>query len=360
MITPTTYTCENILNEPQPNYRVRFKQGDSYYVITPPPGGMGPIIEDQTTGLGLDTFQLSELVGASNGKGVYTWLLYNTTSEPNPNIVVKRAMSVSEIGTKHLDILKDICRNKHLSTDTNPESINVYCAGELKMTKTEMSNGSIDIEYTINVLSGSYSDDVINPKDISTEFEDWLRTLFVTNSEVYHNVDIRVTIDKTLNTLINHEEMDYHDNFDIYIGNLLRNVRGLDVYKFNANTHKELFQRTCPRYPDIWQAKHGGIMNKYKFLRRLKPSDLEKLEAEQNAEVNELNAQHPIDIINEPKDPEMDQYKIVLNDPPLSYGGKSFKKNRTTKRRRKSKKQRKSKRRRRKSKRHRKSNIQKH
>ena len=356
MITPTAYTCETILNEPHPNYKLRFKRGDSYYVITPPPDGLGPIIEAQYTGLGLDTFQLSELTGASNG--VYTWLLYDINNETN--IVVKRALSVSEIGTKHLDILKDICKNKHLSTDTNPESINVYCAGEMKMTKTETASGVFHIKYTINVLSGSYSNDVINPTDISNEFEYWLSNLFVAKSEVNNNVHLEVIIDKSIKTLINHEEMDYRGSFDNYIENLLHNVRGLEVYKFDAHKHKDLFERSGPRYPDIWQAKKQHIRNMYAYLIRtaerslhhkqeLLARALEDLVEKEDAELDELNQQFPIIDMD-----GMGEYKLVLNDPPLSYGGKTFKKkHRTSKRRRKSKKQRK-------SKRHRKYKIQKH
>jgi hypothetical protein len=356
MITPTTYTCETILNDPQPNYRLRFKRGDSYYVITPPPGGLGPIIEAQYTGLGLDTFQLSELAGASNG--VYTWLLYDINNETN--IVVKRTLSVSEIGTKHLDILKDICRNKHLSTDTNPESINVYCAGELKMTKTETVPGVFHIKYTINVLSGSYSNDVINPKDISDEFEYWLSNLFVAKSELNDNVHLEVLIDKSFKTLINNKEMDSRDNFNNYIENLLRNVRGLEVYKFDAHTHKDLFERSDPRYSNTWDAKKQYIRNMYAYLIRnaerslphnqeLLAIALEDLVEKEEAELDELNQQFPIINMD-----GMGEYKLVLNDPPLSYGGKSFKKKgRKSKKHRKSKKQRKSKRRR-------KSKIQKH
>jgi hypothetical protein len=160
--------------------------------------------------------------------------------------------------------------------------------------------------------------------------------------------------------------MDYRDNFNNYIESLLRNVRGLEVYKFDAHTHKDLFERSDPRYSNTWDAKKQHTRNMYAYLIRNAKSSLqhnqellaialEDLVEKEEAELDELKRQFPIIDMD-----GMGEYKLVLNDPPLSYGGKSFKKKgRKSKKHRKSKRYSKSKRRR-KSKRHRKSKIQKH
>ena len=171
-ITPTEYTCKDI-DLIDINYRLNFLKGPFRYIIRIPNSEEETFnwehLDKITTVL-----QLHELDGYPDG--IYTWILCDFGDISTRQFFVKKNINISEIGTKHSNILKDICLNKHIidrSSSPNPLSVRVYFAGELSK-----NTNSGHITYDLNFLSGSYSEYIIDPVNFPIQLEDQLKSMF--------------------------------------------------------------------------------------------------------------------------------------------------------------------------------------
>ena len=103
---PIRLTCAEISSAGVGN-TLEFIKGDYNYIVRLPVGSS--INRDYIDKIS-PLLTLWELPGAE--LGVYTWLLFDLGDAISKQIVVKKNINVTEIATKHTDILKDICLNK--------------------------------------------------------------------------------------------------------------------------------------------------------------------------------------------------------------------------------------------------------
>jgi hypothetical protein len=228
---PIRLTCAEIFSSGVGN-TLEFIRGDYKYIVRVPVGSsINREYIDKITPL----LALWELPGAENG--VYTWLLFDFGDESSKQIVVKQNINVTELATKHTDILKDICLNKQRTDErrllTLPleSTIRVYFGGELSKS-TDARTGRV--QYIINFLSGTYSSEQVNSIDFSPAIEEELKDMFkiglCNGNERCPPFDI--VIARTTQTLIR-ANMGGDREFD----NSMReyNVAGTSIYRFDKN-----------------------------------------------------------------------------------------------------------------------------
>jgi hypothetical protein len=277
---PIRLTCAEISSVGVGN-TLEFIRGEYKYIVRVPVGSsINREYIDKITPL----LELWELPGAENG--VYTWLLLDFGDESSKQIVVKQNINVTELATKHTDILKDICLNKQ-RTDENrlaplplETEIRVYFGGELSKS-IDARTGRI--QYIINFLSGTYSSEQLNSVDFSPAIEEELKRMFevgICNGNT-RCTPFDIVIARTSQTLIR-ANMGSDSEFD----NSMReyNVAGTSIYKFDKND-----RNSSNRASILAQVKYNtkkDILDRtYKVIR--KPTDgedykreLAKLDAE--------------------------------------------------------------------------------
>lgn len=275
---PIRLTCAEISSTGVGN-TLEFIRGDYKYIVRVP---LGSSINREYIDKISPLLALWELPGAENG--VYTWLLFDFGDEHSKQIVVKQNINVTELATKHTDILKDICLNKQY-TDKRRGAlletiIRVYFGGELSKSIDARTGG---VQYIINFLSGTYSSEQINSVDFSPAIEEELKDMFnlgiCNGNERCPPFDI--VIARTYATLIR-ANMGDDGEFD----NSMReyNIAGTSIYRFDKNDRNSS-NRASVLAPAKYDVKRGILDRTYKAIN--KPTDgddykrdLAKLDAE--------------------------------------------------------------------------------
>ena len=228
---PIRLTCVEISSAGVGN-TLEFIRGDYEYIVRVP---VGSSINREYIDKISPLLALWELPGAEDG--VYTWLLLDFGDESSKQIVVKQNINVTELATKHTDILKDICLNKQ-HTDKRRQAplplettIRVYFGGELSKS-IDARTGRI--QYIINFLSGTYSSEQVNSVDFSSAIEEELKQMFrigICNGNA-RCPPFDIVIARTTQTLIS-KNMGTDREFD----NSMReyNVAGTSIYRFDKN-----------------------------------------------------------------------------------------------------------------------------
>ena len=315
---PIRLTCAEISSAGVGN-TLEFIRGDYNYIVRVPVGSsINREYIDKITPL----LTLWELSGAE--PGVYTWLLLDFGDESSKQIVVKQNINVTELATKHTDILKDICLNKQ-HTDKRRQTplplettIRVYFGGELSKS-IDARTGRV--QYIINFLSGTYSSEQINSVDFSPALEEELKHMFeigICNGNA-RCPPFDIVIARTHETLIR-ANMGNDREFD----NSMRqyNVAGTSIYRFNKND-RNLSNRASFLAQIKYDAKKGILDRTYKAIGKPKDGDdYKRALAELDAEWKPFTAD------------EFEQFRM------RGGGRKSRKTRRTSKRRRPSKRRR--------------------
>ena len=232
-------------------------------------------------------------------------------------------MDVTELGTKHTDMLKEICKGNIENGSANLESvISVYFAGELK--KSTKRSG--DITYELNFLSGSYSEGRIHPTEFSEKCENQLKTLFkagLCEPEHCEN-ESTVNILRTTETMI--KLQDSHTKFE-HIMKTIYIPLGVNVYKFEDI---KLYNRCKSLSDSIYKAKLYLLENKMKSFKRFYTE-------EELSEIYEKDIQELNEYFKPLTEEELEEYRIKEE---RGGGGKNRTKRRKSKngtKRRKSK-----------------------
>ena len=277
---PIRLTCAEISSAGVGN-TLEFIRGDYNYVVRVP---LGSSINREYIDKISPLLTLWELPGAE--LGVYTWLLLDFGDESSKQIVVKQNINVTELATKHTDILKDICLNKQ-HTDKRRQTplplettIRVYFGGELSKSIDERTGR---VQYIINFLSGTYSSEQINSVDFSPAIEEELKRMFeigICNGNP-RCPPFDIDIARTTQTLIS-KNMGTDREFD----NSMReyNVAGTSIYRFDKND-RNLSNRASFLAQIKYDAKKGILDRTYKAIGKSTDGDdykreLAKLDAE--------------------------------------------------------------------------------
>ena len=226
---PIRLTCAEISSTGVGN-TLEFIRGDYKYIVRVP---VGSSINREYIDKISPLLSLWELPGAENG--VYTWLLLDFGDESSKQIVVKQNINVTELATKHTDILKDICLNKQRTDDSRliplETTIRVYFGGELSKSIDARTGQN---QYIINFLSGTYSSEQVNSVDFSTAIEKELKDMFKIGicNGVAQCPPFDIVIARTTQTLIS-KNMGTDSEFD----NSMReyNIAGASIYRFDKN-----------------------------------------------------------------------------------------------------------------------------
>ena len=226
---PIRLTCAEISSTGVGN-TLEFIRGDYKYIVRVP---VGSSINREYIDKISPLLALWELPGAEDG--VYTWLLFDFGDERSKQIVVKQNINVTELATKHTDILKDICLNKQ-HTDKRrgaplETTIRVYFGGELSKSTDARTER---VQYIVNFLSGTYSSEQVNSVDFSPAIEEELKQMFrigICNGDA-ECPPFDIVIARTTQTLIR-ANMGSDREFD----NSMReyNVAGTSIYRFDKN-----------------------------------------------------------------------------------------------------------------------------
>jgi len=277
---PIRLTCAEISSAGVGN-TLEFIRGVYNYVVRVP---VGSSINREYIDKLSPLLTLWELHGAE--PGVYTWLLLDFGDESSKQIVVKQNINVTELATKHTDILKDICLNKQ-HTDKRRQAplplettIRVYFGGELSKS-IDARTGRV--QYIINFLSGTYSSEQINSVDFSPAIEEELKRMFEIG---ICNGDARcppfdIVIARTYETLIRANmgtEREFENSMKQY------NDVGTSIYRFDKND-KNLSNRASFLAQIKYDAKKGILDRTYKAIGKPIDGDdykreLAKLDAE--------------------------------------------------------------------------------
>ena len=275
---PIRLTCAEISSTGVGN-TLEFIRGDYKYIVRVP---VGSSINREYIDKISPLLALWELPGAEDG--VYTWLLFDFGDERSKQIVVKQNINVTELATKHTDILKDICLNKQ-HTDKRrgaplETTIRVYFGGELSKS-TDAITGRV--QYIINFLSGTYSSEQVNSVDFSSAIEEELKDMFqigICNGNA-QCPPIDIDIARTTQTLIR-ANMGNDREFD----NSMReyNVAGTSIYRFDKNDRNSS-NRASVLAPAKYDVKREILDRTYKAIRKSTDGDdykrdLAKLDAE--------------------------------------------------------------------------------
>jgi hypothetical protein len=251
LFPPREYNCKEI-NSIDIGYRLDFVRGPFKYIIHLP-GKEEPEFKWGSLDKISTVLPLGELAGSEDG--IYTWLLCDFGDIRTMQIFVKPTINISEIGTKHSNILKDICSNKHIASQSSqssqlsqlptPKIIRVYFGGELSKTTDRNTEHTEHITYKLNFLSGTYSEGVINPLDVPPEVETEIERIFrlgVCEGVCLPNISVEIS--KTTDTFITTgnepvEDFDYK-MMDIY------GRYGAKIYKFKWPEEKDDADRMNP------------------------------------------------------------------------------------------------------------------
>lgn len=251
--------------------------------------------------------------------GIFTWIIgtqlnNNLTSNGPPiscnpselHLWCKKVKSIQEIRTKHLDILTSSLSNKNiiLSNEADKDDIKdalnegvidyLLYAGEL-IKQTIIENGIEKCILTINFLSGTFMNGVVNSINPSQYTKECITNLFVNIvKEEELNLNLDIHFDTSSQTFINQKMTLPLLNEFIY--------RGAKVYKFLNKSDAMTFK------------------NKALNLARLQAS-LAMYERMNNSDL----IQQTLNKINEINSINIEDYRFILN--PVKYGGRRTRKN---------------------------------
>jgi len=334
---PTVVDCGSILSQIV-NYGLVFKIENFRYIIKVSTIDRTQV--DKTSPL----LNLYEINGSEDG--IFTWLLCDFGDGTSKQIFVKKMINISEIYTKHTDILKDLCLGK--DTVEHQESIRVYFGGEL-LKKTVFEGEREYVKYNINLLSGTYSDGRIDSIAFSPEFETDLKSLFVSGIND-DGIPYVVNILHTDKTMIN---MDEPEKFESSLIDYIHT--GAKVYKFDITdeTQLKISNRAFPDAEMTYNARCNQLKNAMDRLIVYQEYELGQIVNDptkaneinviiENIENIKLDCQRKIKNLEKPA--SLEELEPYLFTPPLlevlhNYGGKS----RRSRRSRKSRKYNKSK-----------------
>ena len=228
---PIRLTCAEISSAGVGN-TLEFIRGHYKYVVRVP---VGSSINREYIDKISPLLALWELPGAEDG--VYTWLLFDFGDERSKQIVVKQNINVTELATKHTDILKDICLNKQRTDERRQaplpleSTIRVYFGGELSKSTDARTER---VQYIVNFLSGTYSSEQVNSVDFSPAIEEELKQMFRIGICNGHALcpPFNIVIARTTQTLIS-KNMGTDREFDNSMSEY--NVAGTSIYRFDKN-----------------------------------------------------------------------------------------------------------------------------
>jgi hypothetical protein len=225
---------------------------------------------------------LSEIDGAEDG--IFTWLLFDFGPENPKHVIVKQIINITEIRTKHIDILKDVCLGYH-SVDRNPMDsksiIRIYFGGELqKITEQikgkegkEAKERSIPhITYNVNFLSGSFSVDQIDPTTFSREIEKELKDIFITgicSQDQICRSNHSINILRTNQTMISRPSESIEDFDRVMLDSYGR--AGASIYKFGSDPASiEMYKRSKPIFRVTYNVRLQQLEQLRKSLEKMK------------------------------------------------------------------------------------------
>lgn len=316
---PIRLTCAEIFSSGVGN-TLEFIRGDYKYIVRVP---VGSNINREYIDKISPLLALWELPGAE--LGVYTWLLLDFGDESSKQIVVKQNINVTELATKHTDILKDICLNKHRTDERRQaplpleSTIRVYFGGELSKSVDARTQR---VQYIINFLSGTYSSEQVNSVDFSPAIEEELKQMFrigICNGNALCP-PFDIVIARTTQTLIR-ANMGGDREFD----NSMReyNVAGTSIYRFDKND-MAASNRASVLAPVKYGVRKEILDRTYKILGKSTDGEDYKRElAKLDAEWKPFTQA------------DLEHFR-------MRWGGRKFRKTRKRRRSRKSRKQRKS------------------
>jgi hypothetical protein len=227
---PVEITCTDIANI-SPSYKLEFKVNDFYYIVKKPTIYDTTQLDKVTPALAHD-----EILGDDDG--IYTWLLFDRGEGSPKEIVSKKTLDITEINTKHTNILQDICSGRDTLGSVKSNVIRVYFGGEMKKETFKEK-----IVFSINFSSGSYSLNQIDPINFSLEIEKELTELilkqFCGEDNACRN-SIEVNILRNDNTLINSTN------------GLIRNIEQISRLIPDAKVY---------RFPTIGDTKYKRALN---------------------------------------------------------------------------------------------------
>ena len=289
-VKPTQYNCRDILSS-SINYKLTIAKNEFKYIVRLPES-LNISYLDKISPL----LQLYELDGSEDG--IYTWILCDFGVINSRQIFVKQNINITEIATKHTDILKDICLNKHSiepvsSSDpaslTHDMIIRVYFGGELSK-KTERNTGHIT--YNLNFLSGTYSQDTIDPLHFPDQVAYELKKIFeigICDNDVECLSKHTINILRTNDTMITSN--DTIENFEEKILDTYGNS-GAKIYKFDKrietdmldlrrtyspiSTYKSRLQMLDRQFPVKNENYYAQLDNLNKYYKPIDDDELEK------------------------------------------------------------------------------------
>ena len=284
----TNHSYQEIM-ESKINYRLEFVIDDFYYIVKLPEGLPYTHILDKASSL----LEIYEINGAEDG--IYTWILIDDRGIKK--FYFKQNLDVTELGTKHTDMLKEICKTNIENGSATLESvISVYFAGELK--KSTKRSGRIT--YDLNFLSGSYSEGRIHPTEFSERCENQLKTIFKAGLCERGDCENESTINilRTTETMI--KLHDSHEKFE-HIMKIIYIPLGVNVYKF---ANKKLYNRSKNLCDSIYKAKLQLLEQKIKKFKQLKFTE------EQLSEIYEKDIQELNEYFKPLTEEELEEYRI--------------------------------------------------
>jgi hypothetical protein len=253
--------------------------------------------------------------------GIFTWIIgtqlnNNLTSNGPPtscnpsdlHLWSKKVSSIQEIRTKHIDIILSSLSNKNIisSRDADQDDIKdalydgvidyILYAGELRK-KTIRQNGMEYCSLTINFLSGTFMDGVVDAENPSEYTKRCIENIF-TNIAREDQIDLNVNVqfDTSVKTFINDEYKMTRPLLEEFMH------RGAKVYKFSNKADMLAVKNKAMNIVRL-----EGILPMYQ---RMKNDDLIQ------DTLNKINNLNSINIEN---------YRFELK--PVRYGG-TRKKNR--------------------------------
>jgi len=177
--------------------------------------------------------------------GVYAWLLCDFGDIATQKIYTKKILTLSEIGSKHSDIVKDICNGK---TGVPPENVYVYFGGEI------IKEGS---HLRINFLSGTYSAGNVDSENFGKQFAEDLVTLFREKFE-----HLAPDLEATKFSFITKESINKTKTIESI---LFEEFSGIDVviYKYDDSEKQRIFNKLPPQANARYEQTIKNIHRRY-------------------------------------------------------------------------------------------------
>jgi len=281
-INPISITCEEILSQ-SVGYTLQFTKREYSYLVEMPAAADN--FNDRHVEKITSALTLSEIDGAEDG--IFTWLLFDFGPGTLKQVIVKQIINITEIRTKHIDILKDVCVGYH-SVDRNPMDsqsiIRIYFGGELqkiteqikgkqgKERKEEKEKSFPHITYNVNFLSGSFSVDQIDPTTFSREIEEELKDIFITgicSQDQVCRSNHLINILRTNQTMISRPSESIEDFDRVMLDSYGR--AGASIYKFGPDPESiEMYKRSKPIFRVTYNVRLQQLEQLRKSLEKMR------------------------------------------------------------------------------------------